>query len=158
MLSKIRHGQYLTYVAIALIKLVPTMETHGATGGTFKEISKSKFLWELGSPPPLEVQKEIVAEIEGYQKVIDGAGAILDNYRPHVPIDPDWPLFLRFEGAPFTRRRPWHFLPEEGDFRPRVTVSSSTRLSFRTVSTFQIMEFILKEKDQSLRKRTPPSR
>jgi restriction endonuclease S subunit len=33
--------------------------------------------------PPLEVQKEIVAEIEGYQTVIDGARAVLDNYRPH---------------------------------------------------------------------------
>ncbi len=42
--------------------------------------------------PPLEVQKEIVAEIEGYQKVIDGARAVLDNYHPHIPIDPDWPM------------------------------------------------------------------
>jgi type I restriction enzyme M protein len=42
--------------------------------------------------PPLDVQKEIVAEIEGYQKVIDGARAVLDNYRPHIPIDPDWPM------------------------------------------------------------------
>jgi len=41
--------------------------------------------------PPLELQKEIVAEIEGYQKVIDGARAVLDNYRPHIPIHPDWP-------------------------------------------------------------------
>ena len=43
--------------------------------------------------PPLEVQKEIVAEIEGYQKVIDGARSVLDHYRPHIPIHPDWPLF-----------------------------------------------------------------
>jgi type I restriction enzyme M protein len=42
--------------------------------------------------PPLEVQKEIVAEIEGYQKVIDGARAVLDNYRPHISIHPDWPI------------------------------------------------------------------
>jgi restriction endonuclease S subunit len=42
--------------------------------------------------PPLDVQKEIVAEIEGYQKVIDGARAVLDNYRPHIPIHPDWPM------------------------------------------------------------------
>ena len=41
--------------------------------------------------PPLEVQKEIVAEIEGYQKVISGARAVLDHYRPHIPIHPDWP-------------------------------------------------------------------
>ncbi|MDC8449866.1 MAG: N-6 DNA methylase [Nitrospira sp.] len=42
--------------------------------------------------PPLEVQKEIVAEIEGYQKIIDGARAVLDNYRPHIPIHSDWPM------------------------------------------------------------------
>ncbi|TLS68643.1 restriction endonuclease subunit M/S [Mariprofundus erugo] len=42
--------------------------------------------------PPLDVQKEIVAEIEGYQKVVDGARAVLDNYRPHIPIHPDWPI------------------------------------------------------------------
>ena len=42
--------------------------------------------------PPLEVQKEIVAKIEGYQKVINGARAVLDHYRPHIPIHPDWPM------------------------------------------------------------------
>jgi len=42
--------------------------------------------------PPLEVQKEIVVEIEGYQKVINGARAVLDHYRPHIPIHPDWPM------------------------------------------------------------------
>ncbi len=43
--------------------------------------------------PLLDVQKEIVAEIEGYQRVINGARAVLDNYRPHIPIDPEWPIF-----------------------------------------------------------------
>ena len=48
---------------------------------------------ELQIPlPPLDVQKEIVAEIECYQKVIDGARAVIDNYRPHIPIHPDWPM------------------------------------------------------------------
>ena len=71
------------YVALALIKLVPTMDAW-ASGGTFKEISKSKFC-ELQIPlPAVEVQKEIVAEIEGYQKIIDGARAVVDNYRPHI--------------------------------------------------------------------------
>jgi len=42
--------------------------------------------------PPLEVQKEIVAEIEGYQKVINGARAVLDHYSPHITIHPDWPV------------------------------------------------------------------
>ena len=47
---------------------------------------------ELQIPlPPLDVQKEIVAEIECYQKVINGARAVIDNYRPHIPIHPGWP-------------------------------------------------------------------
>ncbi|MDP1624397.1 MAG: restriction endonuclease subunit S [bacterium] len=33
-----------------------------------------------------------MAEIEGYQKVIDGARAVLVNYKPHISIDPDWPM------------------------------------------------------------------
>jgi type I restriction-modification system DNA methylase subunit/restriction endonuclease S subunit len=41
--------------------------------------------------PPLEVQKEIATEIDSYQKVIDGARAVLDHYCPHIPIHPDWP-------------------------------------------------------------------
>ena len=42
--------------------------------------------------PPLEVQREIVAEIEGYKRVIDGARAVIDNYRPQIVVDPEWPL------------------------------------------------------------------
>jgi type I restriction enzyme M protein len=79
------------YVAFALTKLVPTMQAW-ATGGTFAEISKTKFC-ELQIPlPPLEVQKEIVAEIEDYQKVINGDSAVVDNSRPQIPIDPGWPM------------------------------------------------------------------
>src|ERR1017187_267845 len=53
--------------------------------------------------PPLEVQKEIVAEIEGYQKVIDGARAVVDNYRPHLSIHPDWPSKELGEGCSLGR-------------------------------------------------------
>jgi type I restriction enzyme M protein len=61
-------------------------------GSTFPNIN-AKDIAELQIPlPPLEVQKEIVAEIEGYQKVINGARAVLDHYRPHIPIHPDWPM------------------------------------------------------------------
>ncbi len=42
--------------------------------------------------PPLEVQREIVAEIEGYQRVIDGARAVVDNWRPQFVVESDWPL------------------------------------------------------------------
>ncbi len=61
-------------------------------GAQLPRIGWSSFA-ELQIPlPPLDVQQEIVAEIEGYQKVINGARVVLDNYRPHIPIHPDWPM------------------------------------------------------------------
>jgi len=40
--------------------------------------------------PPLEVQQEIVVELESYQKIIEGAKQIVENYKPTIKIDPDW--------------------------------------------------------------------
>ena len=42
--------------------------------------------------PPLSVQEEIVKEIEGYQKIIDGAKMVVENYKPKIDIDPEWDL------------------------------------------------------------------
>lgn len=42
--------------------------------------------------PPLEIQQQIVAEIEGYQKIIDGAKQIVNNYKPTITINPDWEM------------------------------------------------------------------
>ena len=42
--------------------------------------------------PPLAIQQEIVAEIEGYQKIIDGARQVVENYRPRIDVQPDWPV------------------------------------------------------------------
>ena len=42
--------------------------------------------------PPLSIQEEIVGEVEGYQKIIDGAKAVVANYKPKIDIDPDWEM------------------------------------------------------------------
>lgn len=77
------------YLAHALAKL--NLNRFAKVGGQ-PSISQTT-VYECRIPlPPLDVQKEIVAEIEGYQKVINGARAVLDNYRPHIPIDPEWPV------------------------------------------------------------------
>jgi type I restriction enzyme M protein len=39
--------------------------------------------------PPLEIQQQIVTEIEGYQKIIDGAKQIVNYYKPSITINPD---------------------------------------------------------------------
>ncbi len=40
--------------------------------------------------PPIELQEQIVAEIEGYQKVIDGAKMVVNNYKPTISVKPEW--------------------------------------------------------------------
>ena len=79
------------YIAYMMKQLVPKMEAM-ATGGTFKEISKSTVALLKIPLPPLKIQQEIVAEIEGYQKIIDGARAVVENYKPQIQIDPKWEM------------------------------------------------------------------
>lgn len=77
------------YVAYMMTSLKDKM-TSLSSGGTFKEISKSNFL-NLGFPlPPIETQEQIVAELESYQKIIDGARQIVENYRPTICFDKQW--------------------------------------------------------------------
>lgn len=42
--------------------------------------------------PPIDIQNKIVAEIEEYQKIIDGAKQVVDNYKPTIEIDPEWEI------------------------------------------------------------------
>ena len=59
---------------------------------TVKHIS-TKQIKSIEIPlPPLEIQKEIVEELEQYQKVIDGAKQIVDNYKPQIDIDESWEM------------------------------------------------------------------
>lgn len=54
---------------------------------------RSKELLSFHVPlPPLSVQEEIVAKIDGYQKIIDGAKQVVDNYKPAIKIDPAWKM------------------------------------------------------------------
>jgi len=79
------------YVAYAVARLVPVMDQM-ASGGTFKEISKTSFS-NLEIPlPPLSIQQQMVAELDGYRKVIEGARQVIANYKPTIKIDPEWPL------------------------------------------------------------------
>ena len=49
--------------------------------------------YELEIPlPPIEVQEEIIRELEQYQKIIDGAKQVVDNYKPVIEIDPNWEM------------------------------------------------------------------
>lgn len=63
-----------------------------ATGGVVKNLNINLVKKVQIPLPPLSVQEEIVAEIESYQKIIDGAKAVVANYKPKIDIDPDWEM------------------------------------------------------------------
>ena len=64
----------------------------GWGGAVFDSISRKQIQIIKIPLPPLEVQREIVAEIDGYQKIIDGAWQVVDNYKPTIKIDPEWEM------------------------------------------------------------------
>ncbi len=67
-------------------------EITGSAGAAFASINKREIEQIQFPLPPLDVQKEIVVEIEGYQRVIDGARMVVENYRPHIVVDPEWEM------------------------------------------------------------------
>ena len=61
-----------------------------STGGAQPNISQ-KIIKELKIPlPPISVQEEIVAELDSYQKIIDGAQSIVENYKPSLLSKSRW--------------------------------------------------------------------
>ncbi|NMB96065.1 MAG: hypothetical protein GYA02_05580, partial [Clostridiaceae bacterium] len=67
-------------------------DINGNGGAVFDSISR-KDISSIKVPlPPLHIQEEIVKEIEGYQKIIDGAIQVVENYKPTIKIDPSWEM------------------------------------------------------------------
>ncbi|MDP3113572.1 MAG: N-6 DNA methylase [Candidatus Cloacimonadaceae bacterium] len=61
--------------------------------GTISNINAQQYS-NLPIPlPPLSVQQEIAAELDSYQKIIDGAKQVVENWKPHINIDPEWELY-----------------------------------------------------------------
>jgi len=40
--------------------------------------------------PTIETQNEIVKELDGYQKIIDGCRQVIENYKPSFDVEPNW--------------------------------------------------------------------
>ena len=84
--------EFLQHMIISDMFHQQFMQTITGVGGSLSR-ANPKAVADINIPiPPLSVQQEIVAEIEGYRKVIDGARAVVENYRPHIVVDPEWPL------------------------------------------------------------------
>jgi type I restriction enzyme M protein len=97
--------------------------------------------------PPIEIQKEIVSEIEGYQKIIDGARQVVENYKPRIQVDPDWPtvelgeIFATKSGTTPTRNNSAYF---EGGHIPWVKTLDLTDRSIHNTDE-RITDLALEE-------------
>jgi type I restriction enzyme M protein len=76
-----------------LFRLLQSMysEIRKLTGDNQRSGLNIPILRDIKIPlPSLVVQQEIIAEMGSYQKIIDGARTVLDAYKPHIPLDPEW--------------------------------------------------------------------
>jgi type I restriction enzyme M protein len=121
----------------------------GIIGGISSEIR------EIEVPlPRLDAQQRIVAELDGYQHIIDGAKQVITNYRPLIVVQPDWPT-PTFVDAPFEiidGDRGANY-PKKKDLLPSgYCVFLNTKNVRSDGFNFSELEFISKEKDEALRK------
>ena len=59
---------------------------------TVKHISSSQIQGIKIPLPPLKVQEQIVAELDGYAAIISGAKQIVENWKPRIDVDPEWEI------------------------------------------------------------------
>jgi len=81
-----------SYFLFSLLKRMAKYLATSSQGLGVKGLTR-EFIKRIKLPlPPLSVQKEIVAEIEGYQKIIDGAMQVVENYKPRINVDESWEM------------------------------------------------------------------
>jgi type I restriction enzyme M protein len=80
--------KFLFYLLKSKQELIYTFQTGGGQPHVYaKDFDKFKI-----PLPSLEKQNELVEELDGYQKVIDGCRQVIENYKPSIDIDPSWEL------------------------------------------------------------------
>jgi type I restriction enzyme M protein len=104
--NQIGFGSSEYYVLRPTEKILPEIVYLLVTSGAFRAAGKmvmtgtgglqripKEFVSKYQIPlPPLEVQQEIVAEVEGYQTIIDAARKITTTYKPRITLNPAWPV------------------------------------------------------------------
>lgn len=80
-------ARYLYHVLSINLKKDLDLLKQGNTMPYIKLGMLSDYLLPL---PPIEVQEEIVAELDGYDAIISGATQIIQNWKPNFYIDPEW--------------------------------------------------------------------
>jgi restriction endonuclease S subunit len=93
-----------------------------ADGAVFRNLTTDQIKDFEVPLPPLKIQQQIVNEIEGYHKIIDGAKQVVNSYKPSISINPDWEL-VELDTLCYKITDGSHFSPDTvSDGFPYVTV------------------------------------
>ena len=89
-LAAIRVNEKINHLFLFYLLKAKEKEIKGNGGAVFDSISKTQ-IEQIQIPlPPLDAQQRIVAELEGYQKIIDGAKQVVAHWKPEIKVDPAW--------------------------------------------------------------------
>ena len=92
-------AKYLYHVLSLNLKKDLDLLKQGNTMPYIKMGMLAEYLLPL---PPLEEQERIVTELDGYAAIISGAKQIVDNWKPRIDIDPQWPQMKLQDVAKWT--------------------------------------------------------
>jgi len=78
--------KFLFYLLKFKQELIYSFQTGGGQPHVYaKDFDKFKI-----PLPSIETQNQIVEELDGYQKIIDGCRQVIENYKPIIDFDPSW--------------------------------------------------------------------
>jgi restriction endonuclease S subunit len=150
------------FIALMAKKLAPEMEAR-ASGGTFKEITKTNFS-KLQIPlPPLEIQRQIVDEIAAHQRIIDGARQVVEGWKPNLDLElaeslpegvEEWGIVrLGYADIEIIDGDRGINYPKKEDFSPEGYCLFLNTSNVRNGEfNFDNLQFISKDKEEKLRK------
>jgi len=146
--------KYLYHVLNHLYQTGYTENFQNRTSG-IRNLDKKAYQETKIPLPPLDVQKALVAELDGYQKIIDGARQVVDNWKPQISIDPEWPK-VKLGDSNFIKiidgDRGVNY-PKKSDFMENgYCLFLNTSNVRKGYFDFSKTDFISKEKDEKLRK------
>jgi type I restriction enzyme M protein len=73
------------------------------TGSAQPQITRQNFNNFKIPLPSIEKQNQIAEELDGYQKIIEGCGQIIENHKPSIDIDQNWEMVELNQVANFKR-------------------------------------------------------
>lgn len=130
-----------SFVAV-MISSTPAKQflEENAIGVTLKNLNQ-QVLSDLEIPlPPLEDQRRIVAEIEGYQKVLDGARQILAGYRAQIPELEKWPTMALRELLQEKPKNGYSGRPVQHETKVKVLTLTATTSGKLDITQFKYLD------------------